>query len=305
MKKVLSIILSLSLVLSLFCACSGKKTEEKEEEKPSLEFTYDAAYSSYDQSAINAYEKLCQCVLDYSGELRMNTGMLDSVLQLFYTSFPLSALVKDLKVNDDKSGVNLEYKYPEEEHRKKTQQFIDTVNDTFKKCSEGTTNKNVYALKLYNYIASSVKLSGGKTDIDETVNCLDTVLNGVGSSFSYSQYFEYMLRMNGIPAYHVIASDAVGAGWGLCGAELDGQLYFFDILSEFYNNGGKKLIFFGMTSEDVKIEGLSGMKFTSGSLAPDASDLRFDICRRCDKWELDGAKLLITTKSGEIVEVAL
>lgn len=305
MRKTISVLLVLSLILSLFCACSAKKNEETEEEEQQLEFTYDAAYSSYDQSAVNAYEKLCQCVIDYTPELRMNTGMLDSVLQLFYTSFPLSALVKDLSVNDDNSGVNIEYKYPEEEHKSKTQQFIDTVNETYKKCSEGTTNKNVYVVKLYNYIASSVKISENKTEIDETVSCLDTVLNGVGSSFSYSQYFEYMLRMNGIPAYHVLASDAAGAGWGLTGAELNNQLYYFDILSEYYNNGGEKLIFFGMTSADVRDEGLSELKFTSQSGAPDASDLRFDICRKCDKWELDGAKLLVTVKSGEIVEVAL
>ncbi len=304
MKKLFSILLCFVLVLS-FCACTAQKKEETEKEEEQLKFTYDAAYSSYDESAVNAYEKLCQSVMDYSSELRMNTGLLDNVLQLFYTSFPLSALVKDLTVNDDESGVDIVYKYNESEHNAKTEQFINTVKETYKKCSEGSTNKTVYAIKLYNYIASSVTLNTDKTGIDETVSCLDTILSGYGSSFSYSQYFEYMLRYNDIPAYHILSSDAIGAGWGLAGAVLDNNLYYFDILSEYYDNGGEKLKYFGMTSEDVRNEGLKDLKYTSQSGAPDASDLKFDICRKCDKWELDGAKLLVTIKSGKVVEVAL
>ena len=301
MKKIISITLCLALVITLFCACkneSGGKEETTKESK--VKITYDATYAATDKSAVNAYESICNAVLDYNSEVRMNTALFDDALQLFYTSFPLSALVSDVKLNEDNTGIVITYKLEEAEHIKQKDEFIVKTDEIIKTCSEGVTNKAVIALKLYNYIASNAKKSE-----DETISCFDTVMKGEGSSFSYSQLYEYLLRQKDIPAYHVIASDAVGAGWGIAGAELYENIYYFDIMSEVFDNGGTKLVFFGMTSEDLKAEGLKDLTFTNRHDAYDASDLKFDICRKCDSWELDGAKLLVTTKNEDVVEVAL
>ena len=303
MKRFLCIILSIFLIAACFCACS-KKADEAETTEQSLsdrvKFNFDSAYKSTDESAVSAYEAICKATIDYTTEVRMNTALYDSALQLFYTSFPLSELVNDIKINEDNTGVVISFKLSEEEHKKQTEAFINKCDEIINKCSEATTNKAVFAVKLYSYIASSVNKSE-----DETVSCYDTIMNGKGNSFSYSQEFEYLLRQKDIPSYHVIASDAVGSGWGIAGAELYGNVYYFDIMSEYFDNGGSKLKYFGMTTEDLKAEGLKNPVFTNREDAIDASDLKFDICRKCDSYTLEGAKLLVTTKNEDIVEVAL
>ena len=299
MKKSLCIIISVLLVISCFFGCSKEeKKEEQKEEKAS--YGYDLAYIDTDKSAVNAYEQLCDCVNEYKTELRLNVGLLDDAQQLFFTSYPLSALVKDIKINSDKSGVVISYKKSEEEHKKTVASFNAKIKGIKEKCLEGTTNENVYAIRLYNYIASNIV----KSD-DESITCLDTVLTGKGSSFSYSQMFEYLLRENEIQSCHVLASDAAGAGWGIAGAILGGNLYYFDLMTEFHDNQGKLLRFFGMTMEDLKNEGLKDWVFTNKKTAEDASDLKFDTLRKCASWKLDGAKLLVTTITEEVVEIAL
>ena len=300
MKRILSAILCAVIIALTFCACSQGEKEEEKKEEVTIKTTFDSAYASTDRSAVNAYETLCNAVLDYQSDVRMNTALFEDATQLFYTSFPLYPLVKDIKINDDNSGITLTYLYEKEEHNNKINAFRAKTDEIIKTCSEGTTNKGVFTVNLYNYIAKSVVLSE-----DETVTCLDTVLNGKGSSFSYAQLFEYILRQKDIDTYHVIASDAVGKGWGIAGAVIYDNIYYFDIMSEYYDNQGTKLVFFGMTNEDLKNEGLRNMKLTNQLDAPDASDLMFDACRKCDKWELDGTKLLITYKTEEVVEIAL
>lgn len=303
MKKVLCIFVSLILVLSCFFGCSkgdGKQEESKAEAEQQVLFGFDYAYKGTDKSAVNAYEKLCQAVIDYQNDVRINTGLLESAQQLLFTSFPLSALVKDIKINDDKSGVVITYKKSGEEHKKTVSDFNNKIKAIKDKCLEGTTNRNVYAVRLYNYIASNIVKSE-----DDSITCLDTVLTGKGSSFSYSQMFEYLLRQNEIESFHVLANDASGKGWGIAGAVLDGNIYYFDLMTEFYDNQGKLLRYFGMTSEDLKAEGLKDGVLTNREPAEDASDLKFDTLRRCASWKLYGAKLIVTTITEEIVEIAL
>ncbi len=104
MKKVLSVLMCTALLLAVLCACSnGEKKNENAES--SLKFTYDSAYSSYDESVISAYESLCKCVINYESDLRLNVGMYDEVLQLFHTSFPLSVLVETITEKEDGSGL--------------------------------------------------------------------------------------------------------------------------------------------------------------------------------------------------------
>ena len=290
----------ISCIISAFSACSVDNKEETVAPEKTIKYTFDSAYANTDQSAVNAYESLCKAVTEYKNEVRMNTTLFESVTQLFYTSFPLSALVKDISVNDDGSGLNIIYKEEEEQHLNKVNSFFEKTDEILRKCSEGTTNKGVFTVRLYNYIASSVVKSE-----DETVSCLDTVLKGEGNSFSYSLLFEYILRQKDIPTYHVIASDAVGMGWGITGAVIYDNIYYFDIMSEFFDNGGKQLKYFGMTTKQIKNEGLKDLVYTNRAPADDASDLKFDVCVKCVSWKLDGAKLLITTNNEEVVEVAL
>ena len=301
MKKFLSIALALILITVILCACSKNEKDKvnSDAEQSRIKYTFDSAYKSTDGSAVSAFEDLCDAVINYKSEIRMNTALLDSALQLLYTSFPLSELISDIKGAEDGSGVVISYKLSEEEHKKNVDSFISKTQEIINKCSEGTTNKGVFTVRVYNYIASSIVESA------EATTCLDTVLGGKGTSYTYSQLFEYILRQKDIETYHVIAKDAAGNGWGLSGAMLYDNLYYFDIMTEFYANKGTQLLFFGMTTEDLKAEGLQDLLFTNQSAATDASDLRFDTCRKCTSWKLEGAKLLVTLHTKEIVEIAL
>ncbi len=117
--------------------------------------------------------------------------------------------------------------------------------------------------------------------------------------------FEYLLRHEDIPAYHILASDAAGAPWGLSAAVLDGELYYFDTMSENVMNGGEQLIYFGMTTDDVINEVLGSLYYTSRETADDASNLRFDTCRSCKSWQISDNSLLVTNGNNDVVEIEL
>ena len=249
---------------------------------------------------MSAYENLCKAVINAESEVRFNISMLDDVLQLFYTSFPLSALVDKVEKNEDNSGVTLTYKYSFDEHNKRVEAFEAKVKEIEEYCYNGTLNKNIYAIRLYNYITSSIAESS-----DATIGAYDTIINGEGTMNSYANMFEYLLLQADIPAYHILAEDAAGSAWSLSGAELDGEIYYFDMMTEFYTTEGKQLRYFGMTSEDVKNEGLTNLNYTDMNPAAEASSLYFDTCRSCVSWEIEGSNLLVTTSKGIVVEVAL
>lgn len=303
MKRIISVVISTLLIVALLSACGGKnedKTTTSAAQERSLKYSYDAAYAGTDQSAVKAFESICDAVLHYQASVRMNTGLLEDALQLFYTSFPLSSLVKDIQNSEDGSGITILYQKQEAEHKKAVSDFQQKIFAIYDECMKGTTNKTLYAIRAYHYVAEHIQESD-----DISVRVLDTVINGKGTSFSYANLFEYLLQQADIPAYHVLGSDLSGKGWGLSCAELDGELYYFDMMSEHYANEGAQLVFFGMTSEDVKNEGLLDLQFTNRQKATDASDMRFDMCRRCSEWEIDGANLVIHTKGDEHIQIAL
>lgn len=297
MKKTVCILLSVAMLLLTLTGCSSNNDTTVESQ---LELTYDSAYSDYDESIIRAYQQVCSAVINYESEVRINTGMLDSVLQLYYTSFPLSVLTDGVTENEDGSGVTISYLYSKKEHLGKVNDFTEKIAEIKEKCFDGTSNQTIYTINLYHYIASSIKLSS-----DDAIKCYDTVMNGEGTSYSYANMLEYLLQQAGIPAYHILAQDNGGAGWGLSAAEPDGAMYYFDMMSEYYANGGEQLVYFGMTSEDAANEGLSSLLYTDHNVAADASDLRFDICRSCRSWEITDNALLVTSTNGDVAEVAL
>ena len=301
MKKIICILLGIVLVASCLSSCSSKKegenTAASAAESPLL-FSYDMAYSNSESGAVNAYKAICSAIINYETELRINVELTDSAYQLLFSSFPLYELVDDFKDKEDGSGITISYKYDKDTHLKAVSDFTEKVQSIKNACAD--SNKNVYAIKLYNYIASSIQESD-----DISVTYYNTIMNGVGTSFSYSKMFEYLLQQGGINTYHVLASDLGGKGWGLTAAELDGQIYYFDIMGEHYSNEGSNLLYFGMTSEDVENIGLRNLSLTDRTAAPDASDLRFEMCRQCEEWKIEDGNLLITKYDGVLIQINL
>lgn len=299
MKKTFSILLCCVLVCLTFFGCSDSG-KDKSGSNTDLKFTYDSAYTSMDESSVSAYEALCTAIVNGEDSARLNLSMLDDVFRLYYTSFPLSALVDKLEESEDGSGLTITYKFSKDEHLEKVAAFEAKVKEIEEYCYNSTVNKNIYAIRLYNYVASSIKESE-----NASITCYDSIMTGEGTANSYANMFEYLLLQADIPAYHILATDNGGAAWSLSQAELNGKLFYFDMMTEHYMTGGQQLQYFGMTSEDVANEGLIDMTYTDSSVAYDADSLDYDICRSCKGWEIDGAKLLITSTNGNVVEIAL
>lgn len=298
MKRFLCVILCLMLTALSFSACAGSGKNEETAEAPALAAVYDSAYSGYDAGIVSAYESLCSAVFKGEESVRFNVGFTEKVRRLFYTSFPLNALVESVDENEDRSGVKVVYKLSKEEHLKAVEDFIAKVNAVLEKCKD--SNKNVTAIKLYNYIASGIQPSE-----DKTVSCYDTLMKSVGSSYSYAQLLSYLLQLCGIKSCYVLANDALGVPWGLVQAEIKGSWYYLDPMTEFYDNTGKKLMYFGMTEKDIKKEGLTEPVYSDNRAAKDASSLDFDACRYCNSFEIKDNNLIVTTTEGLIVQIVL
>ena len=303
-KKILSVFLC-AVIAFAFTSCADSKNDSKEqsENKPELVYNaFDSAYSSYDASTVSAYADLCKAVCAGESNVRFNLGMFDNVMQLFYTSFPLNVLVKDIKKNDDGSGITITYKYDKSEVIKKSDSFTKQINDIVKKSKNGGENERVFAINAYNYTASNTK----KTDA-ENQTVYNTIMTGEGSAQTIAGMLSFILRQGGLTSSQLIASDAGGAGWGVCLAELDGENYLFDPATETIVNGGKQLVYFGMTTEDAQKEGLSDFIYTNKAEAPTCDNPYFDTCRQCKAWEIsdDDKALLITQNNDEIVRIAL
>lgn len=304
MKKFLSLLLSVVLLVCIFCSCSNaadnSKSEREENSSIDLLFSYDNAYDSFDDSIISAYQNICNAIINCETEIRVNTGMLENVRQLLYTSFPLIELVESISKKDDNSGLNIKYKNTEDVHKKKVDEFKAKINEIQKACKKGTVTDSEYAVNVYNYVASNIKASE-----DASISCYETIMTGEGTSYSYSNMFEYLLLQAEIPASHIIAEDASGKGWGLSAAALGGKLYYFDVMSENIANSGKQLVYFAMTSDDVKNEGLTSLKTTNQIESAEATDDAFEPCRSCKSWKIDNNVLYVTRYDEQVVEINL
>lgn len=302
MKKILSVVLAISLAATLFCACSKSNSSNDTPQTAdfSLKYTYDTVYYDYDSSIFHAYEEVCKAVINRDSDVRVNTGYFNKVQQLLYTSFPLNALVQKYSVKDDDSGISISYNYEQAEHVEKVNLFNKKILEIEKACNISTASNEEYVINVYHYISSHIKQSK-----NVAINSFDTVLKGEGSSFSYANVFEYLLLQNDIDAYHIIGADASDVSWGLSAAALDNKVYYFDPMTEFLNNGGKSLYYFGMTDADLKSEGIKSVKFSNNGVPSPVNDKRFAACRKCEKWEIKNRCLLVTVNGGKIVKIAL
>ncbi|MFR5876544.1 MAG: hypothetical protein ACLUFN_08640 [Eubacterium sp.] len=299
MKKYLSLVLSIIFLAVMFCGCSSNG-EDNSNNQADIKYTYDSAYSGFDESTIRAYESVCEAVINGTEELRINIGMLDNVKQLIYTSFPLYCLISDITVNSDNSGIIIKYTQDTDAHLKSVSDFSSRIADIQNACGIGTVSDSEYVVNVYNYVASNIKESS-----EASITSYDAIMNIGGNSYTYSNMFEYILQQSDIPAYHIIAIDSEQGAKGLSAAEINDNLYFFDVMSEYKDNAGKQLVYFGMTTDDVGTEGLTSLMLSNQQTAPDASDLTFDACRMCTSWELKDGSLLITRNDGETVKIEI
>ena len=296
MKKLLSLMMAVSLIVGVFAGCSAKE----EAEAYQLQYTVDGAFSDCGESALSLYNTLCKGVEQHEETIRLNTGMLDEVTELFYTSCPLTYLVKTITVNEDNSGVTVTYHNDADKHQELVNTFAEKLEEMLTACQYHHVSDAVFAVNAYHYVAEHIQVSD-----NPSVTLFESVVNGTGNAFSYSAVFAYLLQLAGISACHMTASDAAGAAWCVSGVALDDGFYYCDVMSEFYANNGQQLTCFGMTAEELENTGLHDVRLVNNGELPAADNPRFDACRFCKAWEIKENALLITRSDDVVVEIAL
>lgn len=299
MKKIASLILAAAVMLCMFSGCTQNKDTAEKNENSRLLYIVDDYNSTINQSAVRAYEALCDAVVNGEEEVLFNTSLIDSVNKLFYTDFPLSYLISKLEINDNNSGLKIFYEKTPEEHAKAVEEFIKRVNEILEHCSYGKAETNVFILNLYSYLAQNTEL------VSQCSYSYDVIVNSKGYSFSLSSAFCYLLNYAGIKASVVNSDNESGTSY-MTEAEFNGCKYIFMPFEEAKTNKGNGLCFFAMDYSELVPMGFINVNYSDGTyVAFDDNDIIYSQFRDSSEYTIDGNNLSITKTNGEIVQVAL
>ena len=282
MKKTVCTIISLVMIISVFSACS-KDDNTKNEQKTQQNITLDSHYENTDESAVRAYEKLCNAVIAGEKEVKFNISLIDSVNQLFYTCFPLYPLVESIDILADSSGVKVTYKNSDEEHLSLVSQFFDKIDTIKAECEYGKVNNDRYIFNVYTYITKNFSLD------NSVLTTFDTVIQGKGYSAPICSLFEYLVLQGGGRASHILS---VNSAEGIISyAEFKGKWYYFNPVLDIKNNKGNALTGFAMNDSRA---GGSDFKYTDESPVDKVTDKAFDKLKNSKLYEIDGNKVNVT-----------
>lgn len=302
MKKTICLLVSVAILCLSFAGCSsGDKGKENQESSPvtDIKITFDSHYSDMDESAVRTYEKLCNAVINHETEIKFNIALMDNVNQLFYTSFPLYALVDGMEYLDDNKGVSITYKYEAEEHAKRVDEFKAAVNDIMKECGYGTVGDNQYLLNLYTYIAKNIAVDNSVTTV------MDTIISKKGISATISGMFEYLLLQRDIYASHIINLDSNSIAKMISMAEFKGGVYYFDPASEINETSGSGLVYFAMDSERATVSSNDEFAFTDQTKPEEIKDDTYFQLATCNSYTVKDNKVIADCKGGEDYEFTL
>lgn len=292
MKKIIAIILSAVLVCGVFTACSGANTG-----KGGISYTYDSYYSDADKNVLKEYESLCDAIVKGQPEASVDIDYIDSINRIYYTSFPLSILVKKMSLNDKEGRISLEYVNDAETHRQLVEAFTAKVNQIMTDCGYGEVSDFEYILRLYTYIASNTTLNS------QANSTYDVIVNSFGSQQNFSAAFEYLLLQAGIYATHIYGLNSKGVSF-MTIAQIDGEKFIFAPYSEYKANKGNGLSFFAMTYSDVLELGFTeGFRYTNDEAVvfDDASE-KYSPLRDTVSYEYENSVLTVVKSNGEKIE---
>lgn len=285
MKKYISLLLSLIMILTLSVGCSSEKNDDKNDKSSfSQKLTVDYHYKNIGESTVSSYNKLCNAVLNYETSCKINLTDIDNISLLFYTSFPLYYLVDNLDKNADNTGIIISYKLSEQEHFEKIKQFNDAVEELRLECGHGKVSKDVFLLNVYSYIAQNFTIDVNTTTVAETA------ITKKGYSSSLSGLFEYLVLSEDIPACHVIKMKNNAPSSMLSCAMLNGNFYFFDVSQEISNTSGRGLKYFAMSSKRA-LSGKASLCYTDNTELETLDDETFYQLKDCVSFSLDGKTL--------------
>lgn len=299
MKKIISIVLCVFVVLCMFVGCSAGEENNNDTADSKITYTIDAHNSYINQSAVRAYETLCSAVVNGESEALFNTALLDDVNRLFYSDFPLSCLVSRLDFNDNNSGVSITYANGAEEHLKAVDAFNQKVSEILASCGYGKVNNNTLIVNLYSYITKN-------TEITSKCNySYDVIMNSKGYSFSFANALSYLLNQAGIKASIVNSTNENGI-CHMVETEFKGSKYIFIPFYEAKDNGGEALSSFALDYSEIAALGFTDVKYSNGDgVVFDDADVKFSEFRNSVSYSVENNDLSVTEINGEIVQIAL
>jgi len=300
MKKIISLIMVCSVMLCMFYGCSKKEGSKPEnQESRTLSYVVDAYNASANQSAVRAYEALCDAVVNGEEEVLFNLSLLDSVNKLFYSDFPLSYLVSRLEINEKHSGVKIYYEKTPEEHKNAVEEFTAKVYEILDSCGYKKVDNNLFILNLYSYLAQNTEL------VSQCSYAYDVIANAKGYSFSISNAFCYLLNYAGIKA-SVANSDTSSGTSYMTETEFCGSQYMFLPFEETKINGGKGLCCFALDYSELAAMEFKNVYYSDGaSVVFDDNDVVYSQFRDSAEYTLEGNNLSIIKNNGGIVQIAL
>lgn len=269
MKKVLSILLSILLISAVFAGCNNKAENDNDADfNTDTYITVDSHYAFTDESVKRAYEKLCTAVIDGADTVNFNTQMLDDITQLFYTSFPLNALVSGIHLLQDRTGVSITYKNDIDIHKQKVSEFYSKVNEILDACNLDNAGKDRFVFNVYSYITTNFQ-------IDTTVvSVYDVIMNSKGAAASINSAFEYLVLCGSGEASHVV--NTTGAAAMISLVKFNSDFYYFDPGSEIISNSGAALKYFAMNDKRVSSYIFGGFNYTDQTEVGTVDDETYD-----------------------------
>lgn len=288
MKKIILVFISICIIAAALAGCSNNKAEEQTDSLPVI---YDSHYESYDSSAISAYENLCNAIIKGETEVKYNIRMLDSVNQLYYTSFPLNALVESIDILPDSSGVEIKYKNDLDTHLKLVENFNNKVEEILKACSYESVTGSRFVLNVYNYIAQNFTIE------NSVVNVYDTIIQGKGIKSAINSAFEYLILCAGGRASHAVNME--GSANMISIANFNNDWYYFDVAEEIEKNGGRALNYFAMNDKRTDNYVSGQFKYTDGESIGAVTDDKYDKLEISSSYEIKNDDIEVLLSDGE------
>ena len=294
MKKIISVFISICIVVTVFAGCTKDKTDEQADNLP---ITYDSHYADYDTSAMSAYENLCNAVIKGEEEVKYNIRMLDSVNQLYYTGFPLNALVESIDIMPDSSGVKITYKNDIEAHLQLVADFNARVNEILTACGLGTVDNSRFVFNVYDYIIRNFEID------NSVVNAYDVIMQGKGVKSAVNSVFEYLVLCGGGKASHAVSYDNTPNMISLVNFNNDWS--FFDPASEIEDNAGKALKYFGMNDKRIAAYISGQLEYTDGMPVGTVTDGKYSKLENSSSYEAKNDEISVTLSNDEIIVLDL
>ncbi len=294
MKKIISVFISICIVVTVFAGCSKDKADEQVHNLP---ITYDSHYADYDTSAMSAYENLCNAVIKGEEEVKYNIRLLDSVNQLYYTGFPLNALVESIDIMPDSSGVKITYKNDIEAHLQLVADFNARVNEILTACGLGIVDNSRFVFNVYDYIIRNFEID------NSVVNAYDVIMQGKGVKSAVNSVFEYVVLCGGGKASHAVSYDNTPNMISL--VNFNNDWYFFDPASEIEDNAGKAVKCFGMNDKRIAAYISGQLEYTDGMPVGTVTDGKYSKLENSSSYEAKNDEISVTLSNDEIIVLDL